>query len=85
MSGIRKIRETITTDFKGEAIQGERVITGVTKLNQFVIFQGRCILDSNGYTQEQKDGLMLMVAGQILFQLASGRCLDAKPSSDYGF
>lgn len=78
----QKIRELLLAE--DGAIQGERIIVGTIRLNQYVIYQGRCIQDLHNYTPAQKDGLMLATAKQILFQLISGRCLDAKPASDYG-
>ena len=72
---IEKKIEYVHTD--GSILIGVRVIGGVTKIRQIVVYEGRYIRDNDSYSKGQ-EGKMEAVAGQIMFEFAIGRTLSAK-------
>ena len=74
--------EPISCDLHGQPMHGQRIVYGTKKLTQVVIFADWCDRDSANYTPDQKNGVMLKMAEQILWQIATGRSLSARPSSE---
>jgi len=74
--------EPISCDVQGRIIHGQRVVFGAKKLTQTIIFADWCDQDSADYTPDQKNGVMLKMAEQILWQIATGRSLSARPTSE---
>lgn len=75
--------ELISCDLRGQKIHGKRIVRGVKKLTQIIVFADWCDRDSADYTPDQKNGVMLKMAEQILWQIATGRSLSARPSSEH--
>ena len=84
MSQKKRTREKIEVQFQGAIHQGERVIEGTRKLDQYIIFNSKCLPDLKGYSPEEKDQLMLTVAKMMLSELVSGRTISAQPVSKFG-
>lgn len=84
MSQKKRIREKIEIQFQGATHKGERVIEGTRKLDQYIIFNSKCLSDLKGYSPEEKDGLMLTVAKMMLSEIVSGRTISAQPISKFG-
>ena len=76
--------ENFEIEHNGITYLGERVIVGTNRLDQYVIFDGLCLTDLAGYDPADKDGQMLIIAKQMLFELATGRTISAKHRSAYG-
>lgn len=84
MSTKKRTRERIEVSLNGVTYNGERIIEGTRKLDQYIVYQNRCIPDLEAYTPDQKDGLMLSISKMILSELISGRTLNAQPCSKFG-
>jgi hypothetical protein len=83
MSAKMQSCERIEITLNGVTYSGERVIKGTRKLDQYVVYQNRCIPDLKGYAPDKKNGAMLSIARLILSELVSGRTLNAHPCSKY--
>lgn len=75
---------TIEIDVGGKRYQGERVIEGTITLDQYVIYNDKCVADLKGYSSSKMDTEMKVYAELILSELVSGRTLSAQPKSKYG-
>lgn len=80
----QRIREKLEVEEHGCLYLGERIIEGKASLDQYIIYQNRCIPDIKGYDPAQKDKMMLTIAKMILRELVAGRTISAQPKEKYG-
>lgn len=78
------MREDIEIQYQEETYRGARVIEGTRKLDQYIIYEGRCLPDLKNYSPSDKNTIMLSVAKLMLSELVSGRTISAQPCSKYG-
>lgn len=78
------MREALVFDTDGQRFHGERAVKGRTLLDQYVIYGDLCIADLHGYRAEQRDTTMLDIAKQLLYELASGKTINAQHRSKFG-
>jgi hypothetical protein len=73
-----RVKQWLEIDLDGRRYKGQRVIEGTLKLDQYVVFEQKCIADLQGYTPEQRDTVMLGIAKQLLWELVSGRTMSSQ-------
>jgi len=74
----RRIKKLITYKHEdGSVLEGFRVIDGIRKIRQIVVYNGQYLVDNETYSLGQ-DGQMEAAAQQIMFEFASGRTLGAR-------
>lgn len=83
MTQRNRTREALEIEFRGKMYYGERVIEGARKLDQYIIYEGRCLPDLKGYSPGEKDTTMLAIAKVMLSELVSGS-LSTQPCSRFG-
>lgn len=76
--------EQIEIEYCGRDYHGSRVVEGARKLDQYIIYQGRCIADLHGYLPETRNSTMMLVAKLILSELVSERTISARPCAEFG-
>ena len=70
------MKELIEITLGEETIHGYRQVSGKRKLTQRVFYIDKEEPDLCGYKPKDKDGMMLLNAQQMLYQMVIGRCLN---------
>lgn len=84
MSKKDRKQENLKIEISGKAYYGSRVIEGTRKLDQYIIYEDKCLPDLKGYSPSEKDKFMLVIAKTMLSELATGRTISAQPCSKFG-
>lgn len=84
MTQKKRIREDIEIQYQEKTYRGTRVIEGTRKLDQYIVYEGRCLPDLKNYSPDDKNTIMLSVAKLMLSELVSGRTISAQPCSKFG-
>ncbi|WP_438499302.1 hypothetical protein [Alteromonas australica] len=67
--------ESIKTVSNGRKIEGIRKLSGGRLLTQTITLGNVTVVDSQEYSAKDKDGVMLVYAELILFQIFAGRTM----------